>query len=457
MKKKYMLLVIIMVIGAITGCGNGNRGSDTTSATSETQAATTAAPSTEAVTTTSSENESSVEELEPVTVTVMSAFAPENPHGPVELAYAKAYADANSHITMDVQAIASGDIYTKIVTLASSNDMPTLFYGNGTIIATYDDMDIMQDITPYLSPGFVDGFVSGVMEQGTVSGKLALFACSLQPLAMLYRIDRFEEKGLSIPTTWDEFLECAIALTDPDEEQWGFSMVGINPGGVGRFKSYLWSNGLELIYHDGNAWVTDVGTPEFMKAFSFWTDLNNVYHVVPDGITDVAYVTAANYFAMEYTSMILSGGNALGLVYDQNPALKGKVGTFVIPGGHPGTTLTAEGYILSKDISDAEAKAAVGYLEWFVTNDKTMEFWRLSGKLPSTTVGLEADYLKEPDFAGFFDALKSLRSIDRFVAMPAFDSRLGDAYSQVFSNEMTNEQAVAALIIQVNEILEENQ
>ena len=43
--------------------------------------------------------------------------------------------------------------------------------------------------------------------------------------------------------------------------------------------------------------------------------MNNVEGVVPTGITEVDYPTAANYFAMGYTSMFLTGPNALGDAY----------------------------------------------------------------------------------------------------------------------------------------------
>ena len=55
---------------------------------------------------------------------------------------------------------------------------------------------------------------------------------------------------------------------------------------------------------------------------------DSVEGVVPTGITEVDYPTAANYFAMGYTSMFLTGPNALGVAYANNPELKGKLGSF---------------------------------------------------------------------------------------------------------------------------------
>ena len=41
-----------------------------------------------------------------------------------------------------------------------------------------------------------------------------------------YRTDWFEEAGLEPPTTFEEFTEAAIALTDPDQGRYGFGMRG---------------------------------------------------------------------------------------------------------------------------------------------------------------------------------------------------------------------------------------
>ena len=80
----------------------------------------------------------------------------------------------------------------------------------------------------------------------------------------------------------------------------------------------------KLWNEDEEEWVADFGDT-FLDKFSFWTDLNNEYGVVPTGITEVDYATAANYFAMGYTSMMLSGSNAIGVAYANNPELKGNI------------------------------------------------------------------------------------------------------------------------------------
>ena len=173
--------------------------------------------------------------------------------------------------------------------------------------------------------------------------------------------------------------------------------------------SYLWSNGYELAYQEDGSdeWKTDITTdPAFVDVFSKWTDMNNVEGVVPTGITEVDYPTAANYFAMGYTSMFLTGPNALGVAYANNPELKGKLGSFKLPGEYSGTMLGAEGYAITAKSTDAEKAAAAKYLAFFTSHDKDMKFWESSGKIPSTTEGQKVSYITGDDYAGFLKQIE---------------------------------------------------
>ena len=43
---------------------------------------------------------------------------------------------------------------------------------------------------------------------------------------MYYRKDWFAEKGIAPPTTYQEFLDAAIKVTDPTKNRYGLSMRG---------------------------------------------------------------------------------------------------------------------------------------------------------------------------------------------------------------------------------------
>ncbi|MBQ1311448.1 MAG: extracellular solute-binding protein [Blautia sp.] len=400
---------------------------------------------------------------ENVTVSIMCAYASEDPHGQYVYQYAEAFNAANPGITVEIQAISSNDIYAKLASMATSpDDLPTLFWSSVDMAPSELDIGIVESLDEYLDEETKASFANGVLEGASFDGKIAFYPIDVQPSAVIYRKDRFDEAGLSVPTTWEEFLECARALTldsdgDGEIDQWGFSMVGSNnSSGQSRFMSYLWSCGNDIVRNEDGEWVSEIDNDKFLADFSFWTDLYTVEGVVPTSITEVDYATAANYFAMGYTSIILSGSNAIGVAYNSNPDLKGSLGSFVIPGDAPGTMLNAEGYALCTYASDEEKAAAVEFLKFFSNNDPELGLWQASGKIPATIEGQKAEYIVGDDYAGYLGTIEAgtVPTLN-FPGFAALKTALGDAYSAVFAGQSTNEEAVKALAKEVDSMLED--
>lgn len=462
MKKRFLsaMLSVAMAASLVTGCAGSSSG------TADTKAEDVKADTKDNNGTEAGEKDTQAASGEPVTLTVMDGYAPEDPHGQYIYQYAEEFMKENPDIKVEIQAIASGDIYTKLAAMATSpDDLPTIFFTSADQIPTLYDLGLTEDLSKWMDKEVVDGLANGVMDACTIDGQMTYYPVAVQPQAVIYRIDRFEEAGLKVPSTWDEFVGCAKALTkdtdgDGQVDQWGFSMVGSNnSSGQSRFMSYLWSNGYELAYQeDGSGeWKTDITTdPAFVDVFSKWTDMNNVEGVVPTGITEVDYPTAANYFAMGYTSMFLTGPNALGVAYANNPELKGKLGSFKLPGEYSGTMLGAEGYAITAKSTDAEKAAAAKYLAFFTSHDQDMKFWESSGKIPSTTEGQKVSYITGDDYAGFLKQIEDgCRPTLPFAGISGLKSALGDAYASVFSNEKTNDQAVEQLVKDLEQLLED--
>lgn len=399
---------------------------------------------------------------EQVTITVFDAYAAEEPHGQYVYQYAEAFMKANPNIKVEITAIASNDIFAKLAAMATDpSSLPTLYFTSGDQAPSLYDLGFTEDLAGHLDDAALAGLAPSALEAAKLGGATAFYPLAVQPLGVLYRIDRFEEANVVPPTTWDEFLTAAKALTTTEGEDpiAGFGMIGSNnSSGQSRFLSYLWSSCLDVISQDaGGSWVTDVDSPEFLKAFTFWTEMNDPHHVVPTGITSVDYPTAANYFAMGFTNMMMTGGNALGVAYNSNPELKGKIGSFPIP-GCAGSQLNAEGLALSAHATDAEKAAAVAYLKFFAENDPELMFWQSSGKIPATTEGQQAEFLQGADYAGLLETIeKGTVPVVNFPGMAAVKTALGNAYSAVFSGEADNAAAVATLKTEIDQILAENQ
>lgn len=460
MKKKIsvIMLSVALMSQALTGCGGASEENQAASADTAAEKPENAAAAEKPDQADTSSGEGSV------SLTVLCGYAGEDPHGQYVYQYADAYMEEHPGVTIEIQAISTNDIYTKLSAMATTpDDLPEVFFTSADAVATLHDLGLTQDLSGLLPDDLKAEFANGVIDSCMLGEEIAYFPIALQPQAIIYRKDRFEEAGLSIPKTWDEFVECAKVLTkdtdgDGQNDEWGFGMVGSNnSSGQSRFMSYLWANGVDCVNDEGGQWISDLTKDnETLKtAFTRWTDMNEA-GIVPIGITEVDYPTAANYFAMGYTNMFMTGSNALGVAYSNNPDLKGKLGSFKLPGDYPGTMLGTEGYAVSSYADDREKAAAVDFLRFFVENDSEMGFWQSSGKIPATTEGQKAEYITGDDYAGYLAQIADgCRPTVAFAGVSGLKSALGDAYASVFSKEQSNEDAIQKLESVVSELMED--
>ena len=120
--------------------------------------------------------------------------------------------EENPNVNIEIQAVSSNDIYTNLAAMATSpDDLPTLFFTSADQAPTLYDLGLMEDLKGYLDDETLGAFANGVVDACTYDDTMAFYPIDVQPLAMLYRTDRFEEKGLEVPKAELEVTEEEIA------------------------------------------------------------------------------------------------------------------------------------------------------------------------------------------------------------------------------------------------------
>lgn len=94
---------------------------------------------------------------------------------------------------------------------------------------------------------------------------------------MFYRKDILQQLGLSVPNTWDEFVDVCNRLARYNMKVWlpnsaatnlGQTSIGI--GSINIFPSLMLQNGVSIYTEDGRS--TSLTTPESLAVFNQWTD-----------------------------------------------------------------------------------------------------------------------------------------------------------------------------------------
>jgi multiple sugar transport system substrate-binding protein len=78
---------------------------------------------------------------------------------------------------------------------------------------------VLTDLTPYIADEAMADLFPEVRATREVEDGLYAVPMEVEPMAMFYSVQAFEEAGLSegdIPETWDDLLAVAEQLTTPD-------------------------------------------------------------------------------------------------------------------------------------------------------------------------------------------------------------------------------------------------
>ncbi len=119
-----------------------------------------------------------------------------------------------------------------------------------------------------------DDFLPSVIANRMVDGKIYGLPYEVEPMAMYYSVDAFNEVGLTekdVPKTWEDLLAVAKKLTN--QKRYGV-LFETNPGYYQNFTWYpfLWETGGDFQTKDGKS---AFNTPATVSALKFWQDAIN--------------------------------------------------------------------------------------------------------------------------------------------------------------------------------------
>jgi multiple sugar transport system substrate-binding protein len=210
-----------------------------------------------------------------------------------------AYEKLHPHIKLDVTLFGgTADLYTKLATVlkagtgapdATGLELMTLpsFAADGKLV----------DLSKYGVS--VADYDKSAVNASTIDGKLYSVPTDTGPLVMYYRTDVFSKLGLSVPTTWADY------MTDAEKvKAAGGSMAPIDPGDSSLPLGLIWQAGGRPFNLTGasklNVNFADAGTK---KMTDYWTQMiqNKLVTVTPSWSNDWFGDLAKGHYATGIT------------------------------------------------------------------------------------------------------------------------------------------------------------
>ncbi|MGW2619361.1 ABC transporter substrate-binding protein [Streptomyces sp. NPDC001500] len=163
--------------------------------------------------------------------------------------------------------------YTKLRTaLKAGSGAPDMVQIEYQAIPTFTITDSLLDLRPYGASALKEKFVDWTWQQvsGT-KGEVWAIPQDTGPLGMLYRKDIFDEHGIKVPTTWDEFAAAARKLHKADPDVY---LTNLAANQVAAWHGLLWQAGATPYVSSGKSDIT-IGVDDAVsrKLGAYWGGL----------------------------------------------------------------------------------------------------------------------------------------------------------------------------------------
>ncbi|MFB4195264.1 extracellular solute-binding protein [Streptomyces carpaticus] len=305
--------------------------------------------------------------------------------------------DANPDIQVTVKKQAGGDdLVTKTITAAKAGNAPDLMQAEYQALPTLVSNDVLADISSQVA-GAEEAFAPGLWQQVTL-GTDAVYALPQDsgPLMFYYRADLFEEYGLTVPTTWDEFADTARELKETEP---GKVLTTFSANDAGLFAGLAQQAGAQWWTTEGEQWRVAIDDEATGRVADFWGGL------VAEGVIDnqPMYTPAWNNALNTGEQLAwVSAVWAPGTLTTAAPDTAGKWAMAPLPQWNAGENVTGSwGGSTTAVTNDARDKdAAAAFATWLNTDPEALTaLVRAGGIYPAATAAQSGEALAEaPEF-----------------------------------------------------------
>ncbi len=182
--------------------------------------------------------------------------------------------------TLTIETVDWGELLPRLQTsIGNPEQTPDVVEIGNTQSPTFTTIGAFTDLTPHLADLGGDKIgPEGFVEAGSVDGSVYAVPYYWGSRYVFYRTDIFEEAGVEVPTTLDEFNAAAKELTT--DEQSGFWLPGQDwRNGI----SWVFAHGGEIAVQEDGKWVGKLSSPESIEGL---TELQDLYQNASDAPKD---------------------------------------------------------------------------------------------------------------------------------------------------------------------------
>lgn len=276
----------------------------------------------------------------------------------------------NPDIKVTVSKQASGDtLLTKVLTAAKGGTGPDLIQAEYQALPTLVSNDVVADISKLVGDA-KSQFSEGVWQQVSFGGDTAYAVPQdIAPMMFYYRADLYQQFGLTVPKTWDEFAQQAKTLRAKDPKR---HLTTFSANDAGWFSGLAAQAGAQWWSTSGDSWSVKIDDPATQKVASYWSDL-----VASGAVDNKPMYTPAWNKALNDGSLLAWPGAVWGpgVLEGNAPATKGKWAMAPLPQWSAGEQKAGfwGGSTTAVAAKSKHQKAAAKFAVWLNTDPAAVE------------------------------------------------------------------------------------
>lgn len=420
MKKKLLaaMLCVAMAATSLVGCGgSGDSGKDTDTAKS-------------------SEKGSDEEKVE------LTIWETSRNKDDWYTSMEKKFLEEHPNITLN-KMVKEGDPGNEFYQAVASGTAPDLVNCSFTMMDSYITSGILEPLNQYTDEWDEWGnFTKEYVDMFTKDGKVYGVPNQVAPMLFGYNKALFEEAGIKEPPkTWDEAVEVAKKINDPDNQVAGYATLAAE-WTEWFFQYYVWQAGGDLTKEneDGTAELTFTD-PAVIKAAEYYQKLKSE-GVLQSDLT-LKFSDLVTNFGLGKIGMMPFAGD-----WVSEAITKGidpdDIGLCLPPAGPSGKQTTAIGgdcWVINAKADQAKKDAAWEYIKYYTGKDYRASYYEnLATKGAPNPVIIPRDDMSITDFYEFpeeyKEVLESAKSVGRleFYGKADFGSYVDRAVQKILTD-----------------------
>ena len=345
---------------------------------------------------------------------------------------------------MTVSAQAQGEeLLTKIVTAHRAGNPPDLIHAEYQALPVLITNGVTADLSS-LAAEVKGEFTDGTWGLTSFGGKTYAIPQDVGPMMLYYRADLFQQFGLTVPKTWDEFGALAEQVRSKDSKRY---LATFSSGDPGWFAGLAEQAGANWWTNDNGTWTVSINDEPTKKLASFWGGLVN------EGTLQGKPMYTPEWNKAMSDGTLLAWPSAIwgaGVLEGVAPSTKGKWSMVPMPQWDAGTATTGfwGGSATAISAKSKQSAQAEKFVKWLNTDPEALEaIVTFGGIYPAATAGQSTPALAKapammPNQPSFFaDAAEIAKTARGFSWAPNVNvtySQYSDLFAKAIQTRATS-------------------